>query len=322
MFFTFPRISRRRCRYSKKIAAEIGTPFRPAVRVEAPGKQAVVVKPMRIGLWDRYGGSMPSGWTRWILEQFEFPFELVFAPELDRGKLREKFDVIILVDGAIAGRGLDAIRGDVIPDAPPEGPAGNEQNIPEEYRGRRGGITTAKTGPQLRQFLENGGTILTIGSSTGLGNQLGLPITNHLVEKDAEGKEKVLARDKFYVPSSVLRVKVDPSAPLAWGIGDDVDVLFSASPTFKMPEDCRKRRDCGASPGSTARRRCGAVGPGDRNTSTVARPSSTPRWARVVWCCSGLEILFRGQPQGTFKFLFSGIVEGGGQARTAPSRRW
>ena len=23
-------------------------------------------------LWDRYGGSMPSGWTRWILEQFEF----------------------------------------------------------------------------------------------------------------------------------------------------------------------------------------------------------------------------------------------------------
>ena len=28
----------------------------------------------RIGLWDRYGGSMPSGWTRWVLERFEFPF--------------------------------------------------------------------------------------------------------------------------------------------------------------------------------------------------------------------------------------------------------
>ena len=47
-------------------------------------------------------------------------------------------------------------------------------------------ITTTKTGPQLRQFLESGGTILTIGSSTGLANQLGLPLTNHLVEKDKD----------------------------------------------------------------------------------------------------------------------------------------
>ena len=23
---------------------------------------------------------MPAGWTRWILEQFDFPFERVFAP--------------------------------------------------------------------------------------------------------------------------------------------------------------------------------------------------------------------------------------------------
>ena len=40
------------------------------------------LRPLRIGLWDRYGGSMPSGWTRWILEQFGFPYQRVFAPEL------------------------------------------------------------------------------------------------------------------------------------------------------------------------------------------------------------------------------------------------
>ncbi len=43
--------------------------------------------------WDRYGGSMPSGWTRWLLEQFEFPFQLVYAPELDKGGACDKFDV-------------------------------------------------------------------------------------------------------------------------------------------------------------------------------------------------------------------------------------
>ena len=38
---------------------------------------------------------MPSGWTRLILENFEFPYELVFPPDLDKGGLRAKYDVIV-----------------------------------------------------------------------------------------------------------------------------------------------------------------------------------------------------------------------------------
>src|SRR5262249_32480283 len=87
----------------EKIAAELGTPFQASPA--APGPEAVVLKTARVGLWDRPGGSIPSGWTRWLLEQFEFPFRLVDATELDKGGLREKFDVLILVDGAYAGRG-------------------------------------------------------------------------------------------------------------------------------------------------------------------------------------------------------------------------
>ena len=67
----------------EKIAAELGTPFQGSPA--APGPEAVALKTPRVGLWDRYGGSMPSGWTRWLLEQFEFPFQLVYAPELDKG---------------------------------------------------------------------------------------------------------------------------------------------------------------------------------------------------------------------------------------------
>src|SRR5437870_1947805 len=92
-----------------KLAAELGTPFvgSPA----APGKEAATLKPVRIGLWDRYGGSMPSGWTRWLFEQFEFPFQVVFPPELDRGGLREKFDVLIFADGAIPARETSGASG-------------------------------------------------------------------------------------------------------------------------------------------------------------------------------------------------------------------
>ena len=53
-------------------------------RARSPAAQAV--RAPRIGLWDQYGGSMESGWTRWILEQFEFPFERVFAPQAGRGQ--------------------------------------------------------------------------------------------------------------------------------------------------------------------------------------------------------------------------------------------
>ncbi|MGA1416939.1 MAG: M14 family metallopeptidase, partial [Gemmatimonadaceae bacterium] len=54
---------------------------------------ATPVRPMRIALWDRYGGSMPSGWTRWLLEQYEFPFDVVYPQQLDAGNLNAKYDV-------------------------------------------------------------------------------------------------------------------------------------------------------------------------------------------------------------------------------------
>ena len=110
----------------EKIAAAIGTRFIGSK--EAPGKEAVALKPVRIGLWDRYGGSMPSGWTRWILEQFEFPFRVVYPPELDQGNLRDKFDVIILVDGAIGGFGGRRPMGGDAP--PPDGCQCGRRNRP------------------------------------------------------------------------------------------------------------------------------------------------------------------------------------------------
>ena len=174
----------------EKIAAQLGTRFIGAP--VAPGKEAVPLKPARIGLWDRYGGSMPSGWTRWLLEQFEFPFHVVYAPELDKGDLRDKFDVLILVDGAIGGSGGRAGGGGVDATQRKELSVLDEAGLPAEYRGRRGSITTAKTLPQLKKFLEQGGTILAIGTSTNLATQLGLPIRNHLVVKGEDGRERPL----------------------------------------------------------------------------------------------------------------------------------
>jgi hypothetical protein len=287
----------------ERIARELGTSF--VGSPVTPGKEAVALRLVRVGLWDRYGGSMPSGWTRWLLERFEFPFQVVFAPELDKGALREKFDVLVFVDGAIPGRGSSQQgrrRG--------EAATPNLANIPEEYRGQVGRITTAATIPQLRRFLEDGGTILTIGSSTSLAYHLGLPLANHLVEKDPSGKENPLPREKFYVPGSVLRVRVNGADPLAWGIGNEVDVMFSASPTFRLKEGAEanglRRVAWFASP--TPLRSGWAWGQGHLQGGVAIAEARVGKGKLVVF---GPEILFRAQPHGTFKFLFNGIVQAG-----------
>jgi hypothetical protein len=63
------------------------------------------VRQPRIALYDQYGGSMPSGWTRLILEQFEFPYEVVFPPMLDAGSLGDRYDVIVFNGAGMPGVG-------------------------------------------------------------------------------------------------------------------------------------------------------------------------------------------------------------------------
>ncbi|HMC11992.1 MAG TPA: hypothetical protein VKH44_11905, partial [Pirellulaceae bacterium] len=290
----------------------------------APAKEAVAVKAVRIGLWDRYGGSMPSGWTRWLLERFEFPFQVVFPPELDQGGLREKFDVLIFVDGAIPARnaagggsgGRGSTAGGDQPPAEDNAASGSEQNIPAEYRGRRGNVTAAKTVPALREFLEKGGTILTIGSSTSLGQHLDLPLSNHLVTTNKDGKEQPLPREKFYVPGSLLSVRVDTANPLAWGLGETADVMFSASPTYRLASDSEA---AGNGQTATVRRvawfdcksplRSGWAWGQEHLEGGIAIAEAKVGSGRLVMF--GPQILFRAQPHGTFKFLFNAIVQAG-----------
>ena len=137
----------------EKAATELGVTIQAVDR--RPAGAAFKLKPVRIGLWDQYGGSMTSGWLRWIFEQFEFPFEVVYPAALDQGDLRSRFDVLVFPSGAMP-RAVTAFNRQPNPD-----------DTPEEYRKMLGRVTTETTVPQLRKFVEAGGTIVTIGDSTG-----------------------------------------------------------------------------------------------------------------------------------------------------------
>ena len=137
------------------------------------------LKPVRIGLWDQYGGSMPSGWTRWLFEQYEFPFEVVFPQTLDAGNLNAKYDVLVFVDGAIPQRDGAARRRWRRLWRAAARPTRSRRSSAAGWDASR----SPKTVPEIKKFAENGGTVLTIGSSTAFGYHLGLPIQDALVER-------------------------------------------------------------------------------------------------------------------------------------------
>lgn len=159
------------------------------------------IKPARLAIWDVYGGSSPSGWVRWIMEQYHFPAEIVYSKDVDSLDLRAKYDVIIFVTGAIPpiptpGATIPGRRGGGFRQPKPE-------DIPEEYRSHLGRLTAERSIPRLKKFLEDGGSIVTIGTSTNLAYHLNLPVHDALTEL-INGKERRLPNEKFYVPGSVL----------------------------------------------------------------------------------------------------------------------
>ncbi len=110
-------------------------------------------------------------------------------------------------------------------------------NVPAEYKNRIGRITAEKTIPNIRQFVEAGGTILALDTATVLAYHLGLPLANALVEKTPDGTDKPLGPEKFYIPGSLLRARVDNTDPLAHGMPDTVDVFFDNTPAFTLLPD-------------------------------------------------------------------------------------
>ncbi|MBK6797999.1 MAG: peptidase [Acidobacteria bacterium] len=289
----------------QKLAQELGLNF--DATSAKPAGELLKLKPLRIGLWDRFGGSMPSGWTRWVLEKFEFPFTVVYPQSLDAGDLASKFDVLIFVTGAIPNFDSRASVGN--PEDAFVGRMPNAETIPEEFRGWLGNITPAKTIPELKKFLEAGGSILTIGSSTSLAYHAGLPIANSLIEKSPEGNERPLSREKFYIPGSILQARVDNSNPLAYGLPDKIDLFFDNSPVFRLKPEASLN---GVNPvawfDSDKPLRSGwAWGQKYLQDGIAVVEANVGKGKLFLY---GPEIAFRSQPHGTFKFLFNGIYYG------------
>jgi hypothetical protein len=258
------------------------------------------IAPLRIALWDTYGGSISAGWMKWTLEQHHYPFTPIFVKEIDGGNLRKKYDVIVFVSGAIP-----------VLNPSDRGPKDTTKitDIQAEYRYQWGKITADTSVVSLKKFLEGGGTIVTIGQSTNLAYHLKLGVSSSLSEMK-NGKLVPLSGEKFYIPGSLLQVKIDSTNAVAWGMGSKADIFFDSSPVFNLTPEAVSQGVIKpiAWFDSAEPLRSGWAFGQEYLLNGVAAFEAKVGHGKL--CAFGPEITFRAQTSSTFKLLFNELYSG------------
>ncbi len=241
----------------------------------------------RLGVYQSWVASIDEGWARWVLEEYEVPYETLHDADIRQGNLHERFDAIL----------LPAQRADDLRDGRPEKNAFKEPNAPEYVGGL--GIVGMDA---LRRFVERGGTLITSdGSSAAVAEAFALPVRNVLAS---------LTATQFYGPGSLLRVVVDTDHPLGFGLPRQTTVLFLKGDAYDL-----------AGPGTVVARYPQSdpsmsgwlLGPEHLFGKAAVVEVPLGEGTVVLMAC---RPYFRAQARGTYKFLFNAI----NQAGSRPSR--
>ena len=141
--------------------------------------------------------------------------------------------------------------------------------------------------------------------------QLGVPIADYLTEMGSDGHEHSLPAEKFYIPGSLMRVTLDNTNPLAYGMPATADVDFDSSPVFRIvPQAGAKTNPVAWYAGPQTLDSGWAWGQAYLDGGTAVAESRIGKGSVIVL---GPEVTFRGQPHGTFKLIFNGLFSGTAQ---------
>jgi hypothetical protein len=255
----------------------------------APAHRLVPIRARRIGLYKSWVANMDEGWTRWLLEQHEFPYKTVIDRDIRAGDLRQRFDVIVLPHQSASV----IIRGHE--DSVPAGREGPSNPVPPEYQG---GIGEAGV-EALKRFVDDGGTLVTLDEASDLVLERFGGVFARI-----SNVTRGLDRTVFYCPGSVLRLDVDTSQPVAWGMPSETAAYFQGSRAFDTADASAQSIARYASTDGVLM--SGWLLGADRIARRQAALDVSFGSGRVI--LFGFRPQFRAQPHATFKLLFNALL--------------
>ena len=224
----------------------------------------------KIGLYQGYAEATDEGWTRWILERFEFPYDSLNDQAIQNNKLSH-YDIIVIPHQDP----LDIIEG-------------LKEPYPELYQGGIG----EKGLKQLKNFAESGGTLLFLGRSAQI------PLTYW--ETGIQNVTQNLSTEEFYVPGSLLRVSVNNRHPIGYGMPNKAAIFFKNDPVFHLNNGLDLVQYNSENPLLS-----GWMTGGEHLSNRTALAEFSIGKGRAILV--GFRTQFRAQARGTYKFLFNSL---------------
>ena len=249
------------------------------------------LKSPRIGHYRGWAGSMDEGWTRWILEQYEFTSTSLFADDVKAGNLRKKYDVLL-----IPSTGTEAIV------------AGHKEGtMPDKkYEGGIGEVGVEN----IKKFVEEGGTLVALRQGCLFAiDKLGLPVVDLLKDVRPQRRRRMgttsgspqAAAVKFVAPGSLMKMTHDPKHPVAYGMPEKAAGMFYGSYAFEGGKVVSKYGDKDIL--------LSGYIVGEKYLNNKAAVVEVPL-GKGKAILLGFAIQNRAQPQGTFKLLFNSLYYG------------
>jgi hypothetical protein len=261
------------------------------------GVKTYKLRAPRIALYKSWVESMDEGWTRWLFEQYEFPFTNIYDADVRAGDLGKRFDVIIIPDNS-----TDAIVN------------GNKQGtIPPQYIG---GITNAGV-MNIKEFVDGGGTLVALNSGCLFAiDTLGVPVSDALKGLQPTGRhdeeEGPSVPEKFACPGSVLRMEFNSKHPVAYGMPDEAPGMFYGSTAFDIVPSFDGKVPVVIAKYSGESLLMSGYLMGEKYLQNKAAAVDVPVGkGRVILL--GFATQNRAQPHGTFKLLFNSLYYGAAQ---------
>jgi len=231
---------------------------------------------------------MDEGWTRWVMDDFKFPY-ISFGDSVARaGGLRKKFDVIVIPDLS-----LREVRDGM-----------TDSQVPPQYAGGIGAEGLAA----LKQFAEDGGHLVLIDGATELA-PAALGVDVKLVRAGGGGGNRNAAADaeQIYAPGSILRVVVDGTHPVGRGMSDSSAIYFVNSTSLELPAGSRARVIARYPDRPESILLSGFLQGPAKLAGKAAAADIALGNGRVTMF--GFRPLYRGQSYGTFKMFFNALLE-------------